>query len=413
MIALLAAVLSSGVPTIDLPLRQEGVTLKVSVHANWYEIEVLAVEGDPASVTFLQGRAEGAWCLPLNYRTRVVALPGSGVLNASAYAKTGIIGARVAVVPRQPDIRRTLAEVVGASELWKNGLGGPAALDHPDNGASYLMALPEPVTRTNVEAWIELCRRARINQIDWVHSFRYGDYAPRTDYYPNGWHDVAFLVETLRQAGIKSILHSYSMAIASDSPLAREAGAKSGPQGYRLPGDANLLDKVAAALAYAIDRGGFAGVYFDALDWANDVEGREWGWYWAARFVHETGSRLVRRDLMVETSMFGAAIWPVTSRYGALDYAGDDWKAFVDRHAKELHPEYLLWGTMGWMPTDGTRDVGHIDYLLNRAREVNSGVSWRGLTPRTFSQSPWQRTVVECLGRERTKVPVTGERPVQ
>lgn len=385
----------------ELPLRHDGVTLAVRARPGWFEIEVLAVEGNPESVNFLDGHLEGAWCLPLNYRTRVAALPASGRLDATAFSRTGIVGARVAVIPRQDDMRQTLAAVVAASDLWKNSYGGPGALDHRPNFESYLMTLPEAVTRANVDAWIALCRRAKITQLDWVHAFRYGDYSPKSNLYPRGWDDVSYVTSRLRQAGIQSILHTYSMAIAQGSPLYSAPGTVRGPDQYRLPSTLEMLDAIAGNLAEAVNRGGFDGIYFDALDWANHIEGRQWGWYWAGRFVHETGKHLRKKDMIVETAMFGAAMWQVASRFGALDYPGDNWRNFVNHHAARLHPEFLLAGEMGWLPIDGTDDPADIDYALETAADAHAGISWRGLTPRGYAAGQWQRAAAERLGQRR------------
>jgi hypothetical protein len=318
-------------------------------------------------------------------------------LVATAHAQTGIVGARIAVVPPQPDIRHVLQDVIAHSDLWLNHYGGPWALDHVPNFDSYLMTLPDGITRDNVDAWIRLCKAVGVSQIDWVHSFRYGDYVPRPDLYPGGWDDVRFIVARLHRAGILSILHTYSFAIAPGASMFAQASTKPGPQSYRLPSTLALLDEIAGNLAAALDRGEFDGVYFDALDWAGLIQGRDWGWYWAGRFVHETGRRLKRPDLIVETAMFSASIWGVTSRYGSLDYEGTDWRSFVDRHAARLHPEYLLPSTMGWMPVDGTRSLADIDYLTLRARGSRAGISWRNLTPSSYERSEWVRRVAHHL----------------
>jgi hypothetical protein len=383
--------------SLEAAIVPSSAKLKVVEYQGWTEIEVVSVDGKPASITLLSGHLTGAWCIPLNYRTRVQSLPGSGDLNASAYAETGIVGARVAVVPAQPDIRRILQQVVAASDLWKNRYGGPWALDYKPNFASYLMTERERITRRNVDAWISLCKATGVMQIDWVYCFRFGDYVPLPELYPGGWADVTYIVEKLRAAGIRSILHTYSFAIDRAAKQYRDPRTKAGPQAYRLPTDAALLDEIAGNLAAAIDLAGFDGVYFDALDWAAQIEGREWGWYWAGRFVHETGKRLKRPNLIVETAMFGAAIWPVASRYGSLDYKAPDWRTFVDQHVAALRPEYLLPPTLGWMPIDGTDDVEAISFLLNRAREAGAGISWRNLTPSTFAAHESIRQAAERL----------------
>ena len=372
-------------------------TLKIVEHQGWTEIEVVAVEGDPESVTILSGHLPGAWCIPLTYRTLFQSLPGSGDLTASAYAKTGIIGARVAVIPPQPDLRRTLQHVVLQSDLWKNLYGGPWALDYKPNFASYLMTEPERITRRNVDAWIRLCKATGLVQIDWVYCFRFGDYVPLPELYPGGWNDVTYIIERLRSAGIRSILHTYSFAIDRAAKQFRDRRTKAGPQVYRLPTDAGLLDEVAGHLAAAIDLAGFDGVYFDALDWAAQIEGREWGWYWAGRFVHETGRRLKNPNIIVETAMFGASIWPVASRYVSLDYKGPDWRTFVTQHVTALRPEYLLPPTLGWMPIDGTEDVEDIRFLLTRAREAGASISWRNLTPSSYAAREPIRRSAELL----------------
>lgn len=358
--------------------------VRVTEHDCWTELEVVAVKGNPDKVKFLKGNSPGAWCLPMNYLAQIQVHPASGVLDATAHKKTGIVGARVAVVPAQPQIRRALKEVMVASDLWLNKLGGP--WKNVPSSESYLMTLPQKCTRDTVDDWIRLCHQVRITQLDFVHSIRYGDYQPWLDLYSNGWDDVRFVTDRLRAAGIKPLLHTYSFVVEAGSELKFIDESKPHLNHRRIPTSGRLLDEIANKLAIAVERGGFDGIYFDALDYAGEIEGAEWGWYWSRRFVHEVGRRLERPDTIVETSMFGVGNWGVTSRLGSLDYK-PPWREYTDTLVKAYDPANLLAPTFGWFPIDEVEDLAEISYTLEAAQAAGAGCSWRHLTPESWAVS--------------------------
>ena len=78
------------------------------------------------------------------------------------------------------------------------------------------------LTEETVDEWIEMCRNLGFNQID-NHGggafFKFGSFELNKDKYPDGWESFRRINERLQEAGISSILHTYSFFIDKNSNL--------------------------------------------------------------------------------------------------------------------------------------------------------------------------------------------------
>lgn len=156
-----------------------------------------------------------ACALALNLKTRVDELPGpQWRLLARCYPRFGVVGAAVAIVGCPFGAMRSIIKKVveAAPELPRSRLGGPWALDAPENKTSYLFGVAGEDT---ADEWIKLCRDFGVDQLHFcgTKAFRFGDYAPHPDVFPHGLIGVRRVVERLHAAGLKAGLHTMSFSI--------------------------------------------------------------------------------------------------------------------------------------------------------------------------------------------------------
>lgn len=162
-----------------------------------------------------------ASALALNLKTKVLGLPGpSARLRASCFPRFGFAGARVAIIGcQQKDLRTLMKEVVaGAPELPRSSMGGPWALDAPDNYGSYLMT--SGISETDVDDWIRTAKALGMRQIDFHggRCFRFGDFEPDPKMYPKGRASLKAVIDKLHGAGILAGLHTYAFFMAKTCP---------------------------------------------------------------------------------------------------------------------------------------------------------------------------------------------------
>ena len=207
--------------------------LEVVAHDGYFVVEVISATGDsieefvfvdiPLTLTGGADEAFAACALALNLQTRVQLIPqASSRLRASCYPRFGLAGARVALAAcPQAELRRVLQDVVTASpEVPRSPIGGPWALDGPGNYGSYLFDFGD-LTEDTVDDWIELARDLGVTQIDFHggRSFRFGDFLPAADLYPNGVASMKAVLDRLHAAGIQAGLHTYAMFINKSGPM--------------------------------------------------------------------------------------------------------------------------------------------------------------------------------------------------
>lgn len=188
-----AAAVSDGVLAVQF--GEAGVTARLEVTAGKHHL-ILGVQGispeaGVSRLVFLDlplvlkgdpSEPFAAGALALNLQTQVRTIPQASThLWAACYPRFGFAGAKVALVAcPQPDLRRVLQEVVAAApDLPHSPIGGPWALDGPENNGSYLFNTHD-LSEETVDAWIELARSLGITQIDFHGgtSFRFGDCRP-------------------------------------------------------------------------------------------------------------------------------------------------------------------------------------------------------------------------------------------
>jgi len=206
--------------------NQTSVVFTVRETSEAIFFEIASISGDLDELTFgtapltLRGLPEepiAVCALARNLKTNVPELPGaSSMLRAIAYRRLRFEGASAAFIAVPPaQLRRALQRVVEASpELPKSPVGGPWALDSPDNHRSYLFNFGG-LNASTAGPWIELAHALGATQIDFHGgtSFRFGDFQPDPKTYPQGIADLKAAVDTLHASGLKAGLHTYSFFI--------------------------------------------------------------------------------------------------------------------------------------------------------------------------------------------------------
>lgn len=208
------------------------VSVRVEPREDYFIAEVVSADGTQADELrfvdwplLLEGTDEEAFAccvLALNLQTKVAELPQPAArLRAVAYPKFGYVGARVAIVacPRA-EMRLALRKaVLDAPDLPHSPLGGPWALDAPQNRGSYLFNFGN-VTEDTVDRWIHLLRAIGFTQLDFHGgvSFRFGDCLPNAKMYPRGEKSLKAVIDRLHGAGILAGLHTYSFFLDKASP---------------------------------------------------------------------------------------------------------------------------------------------------------------------------------------------------
>ena len=95
--------------------------------------------------------------------------------------------------------------------------------------------------------------------------------------------------------------------------------------------ESSLWYEIAENHADVVNRCGFDGIYFDAIDGLNKMWGNEDYWYYAGKFVLEVARRL-DRPVGMEFSAMIHPWWHYRSRYQAWDSAARGYKRFLDIH---------------------------------------------------------------------------------
>ena len=110
----------------------------------------------------------------------------------------------VAAAPKE-EIREVLQRFVTNEKVLRSPVGGPFALDAPETRGSYVFAY---VTESNVDQWIELCKKAHIDLIHFIGwDASQGHYRPRKDAFPEGLASLKRTIEKIHAAGLKAGLH--------------------------------------------------------------------------------------------------------------------------------------------------------------------------------------------------------------
>ncbi len=229
-----ASVVTSSPGGIRVRFGDSGVeaVLRATPMKRYLVLEVVSLSGNGVEqLTFadvpltLKGQSDepfAACALALNLKTYVSLLPGpASTLSASCMRRVGFVGAKVALIGcPQAELRDVMKEVVTASDdLPHSPVGGPWALDGPDNRRSYLFNF-DGITVDTADEWIRLAKSLGFTQIDFHGggSFRFGDCLPNPARYPNGFDDLKAAIDKLHAAGIQAGLHTYAAFIDKGTP---------------------------------------------------------------------------------------------------------------------------------------------------------------------------------------------------
>ena len=212
----------SGV-TVDLRVKAMPRSFLVEVvSVSTEKIEELVFVNLPVSLTGALDEPFAACALALNLKTNVRAIPqATSHLWAACYPRFGFVGAKVALIGcPYKELRGVLQEVVTAADaLPQSPIGGPWALDGPNNYGSYLFDFGN-LTEDTVDSWIAMAKRLGVTQIDFHggRSFRFGDFEPAPDLYPNGAASMKAVIDKLHAAGLQAGLHTYAMFMDKKCP---------------------------------------------------------------------------------------------------------------------------------------------------------------------------------------------------
>jgi len=127
-------------------------------------------------------------------------------VTAVLYPNRQLEGGWVGVVAApKAEIRRALQSLVLNEKMLYSPVGGPFALDAPETRGSYVFA---DVTEDNVDQWIELCKKGRIDLIHLIGwDASQGHYRPRKDAFPEELSSLKRTIEKIHAAGLKAGLH--------------------------------------------------------------------------------------------------------------------------------------------------------------------------------------------------------------
>ncbi|MGQ9574953.1 MAG: hypothetical protein ACUVUC_06510 [Thermoguttaceae bacterium] len=138
-------------------------------------------------------------------------------LAAVGYRKYGLTGGKVGLAGCPASaVRDVLKQMLQAERATWSPLGGPWALDAPENRGSYVFAT---VSENNVDDWIALARKAglaQIHLIGWEQTL--GHYEPRKDLFPHGLAGLKSVVDKIHAAGLKAGMHILTGCISPSDP---------------------------------------------------------------------------------------------------------------------------------------------------------------------------------------------------
>ena len=161
-----------------------------------------------------------------------------------------------------------------------------------------------------------------------------------------------------------------------------------------------LFDLVARNTADCANECGFDAFYFDALEGAHVLEGRDYENYYCARFVYQV-AKYVGRPVGMEMSTMFHNLWYVRSRMGAWDRPSRAHKQYLERHAevnrlakeRSFLPQNLGWWYYGQnlpsAPSEWERITTDVYETMGRLATANDfSLSFQGLTLQAYQSSP-------------------------
>lgn len=161
-----------------------------------------------------------------------------------------------------------------------------------------------------------------------------------------------------------------------------------------------LFDLVARNTAACANECGFDAFYFDALEGAHVLEGRDFEDYYCTRFVYQV-AKYVGRPMGMEMSTMFHNLWYVRSRMGTWDRPSRAHKRYIERHAevnrlaqeRSMLPQNLGWWYYGQnlpsAPSEWERITTDVYETMGRlAAAYDFSLSFQGLTLQAYQSSP-------------------------
>ena len=210
------------VESVSDPAVDELALINLAATSTQYRSGISGLVGDDVFSVALRA-------LDLKTNARIGGTPA--MLTAVFTRKAGLAGAKAALVASPTSVMRpALQEVIRKEGLSESPLGGPWALDAPENRGSYVFA---DVSEANVEQWIALAKQAGLAQVHFIGWERaYGHYPPRPDRFPHGVAGMKAAVDKIHAAGLRAGMHTLTGCISPhdawsspvpDPRLARDA----------------------------------------------------------------------------------------------------------------------------------------------------------------------------------------------
>lgn len=106
--------------------------------------------------------------------------------------------------------------------------------------------------------------------------------------------------------------------------------------GLFVPGpETHLFSQIAKRTAEIIDECGFDGIYFDAIDGNDLLDGKENAWYYGTKFIFEL-ARNLKKPVGMEMCDMPHHYWHYSSRWQAWDRPVRGYKRFIDIHLASI-----------------------------------------------------------------------------
>lgn len=197
---------------------------------DWVGMRVGKITGEAESLNFINIplRLEAmpyeqfaACVLSMNLFTHVEQLPAlQSHLRAECHSRFGMEGAEISVLGVPMDrILPVIREIMrNAGDVPFSDKGGAFAQLEKEGYGSYLMNFGS-LTEESVDEIIDQCNSLGFNQVT-LHGgnfFRHGEFEPDQSKWPDGWKSLKRINDRLHEAGISSILLTYTFFIDKNS----------------------------------------------------------------------------------------------------------------------------------------------------------------------------------------------------
>ena len=173
--------------------------------------------GGMACVAYDDEFAACARALNLQTLTRVGGRPP--VFSSRCFRKYGLVGAKVAVAGcPSTELRPVLKDVIRNEGLPYSPLGGPFALDAPENRGSYMWGYR--MTAETIDKWIAMAKKAGFTHLHFERWYKScGSYPINEKNFPGGLAGLKAVVDKIHAAGLKAGMHTFTGSISRNDPF--------------------------------------------------------------------------------------------------------------------------------------------------------------------------------------------------